>query len=605
MSNYTFIVANDAAQPQLRKWMEKHRSGIADPESEIRTIDVAPGVALTVISHDLPNSLDVPSSMFFKGHMLDERTNSMVFGLTGWKQYTVKHLIAPDAYGGQFLRARWDQRTVTFTRDAFGMLPLLHTQGDGYVAVSDSMLVLADLRQHMGDPVTPHAEVLLSRALLAVYGGQQLSPDTYVEQISFVPARQTLRVALSATPTAKASGGAMDGLHLNSGETYRDAIRTSAENIARQMATFMELGDWKPALNFSGGYDSRVPLAGAIAAGIAGDMQINTLNTQPAHADDYAVAVVVAERFGLTLNGKSTAGRLSDRTYKASPLMMWALADLGMYDYMTRPRSVRNQIKHINLTGMGGEVTRGNYGWRPWPTIVEAFKDPHPAVAAAVYEQGVKGLKAVGADPTIRRASEVHYGNYRFALHGGTGRPLQMLGFAPLLQNKLVALAHSAKNELPYPTSYVPSIINDVCIALNPELAAMPYDKGKPGRATKDLSPAYIEERLAVLGGAIDTSGLTPYATYGTPDDVPAGPPEFMLNIARARGLDRPMNTPTVLELGAKGVDLLQSEPLRSIYAKIHANAKWRLETKGYSIVGAGKDSPVKGVVLQTLFGSR
>lgn len=605
MSNYIFIVANDAAQPKLHGWLEKHRSAVGAPEAEVRSHEVAPGVSLTIVSHDLGNSLDVSSATFFKGHMIDERTGSVVFGLTGWKAYAAKHLIAPAAYGGQFLRARWDQRNVTFTRDAFGMLPLVHTQGNGYVAVSDSMLALTDLRQHMGDRITPHEEVLLSRALLAVYGGQQLSPDTYVEQIKFVPARQTLRVSLAQTPTATASGGAMDGLHLNSGETYRDALRTSAENIARTMATFMELGDWKPALSFSGGYDSRVPLAGAIAAGIAGDMQINTQNTQPHHADDFAVATLVAERFELTLNGRSTAGRLSDRTYKATPLMMWGLADLGMYDYMTRPKSVRNPIKHINLTGMGGEVTRGNYGWRSWPTIVEAFTNPHPAVAAALYEQGVSGLKAVGADPTIRRASELHYGNYRFALHGGTGRPLQMLGFAPLLQNKLVALAHSAKNELPYPTSYQPSIVNDVCIALNPELAAMPYDKGKPGRATKDLSPAYIEGRLKVLGGPIDASNLSPYAVFGTPDDVPAGPPEFMLNIARTRGLDRPMNNATVLELGAKGVDLLESEPLRSIYARIYANGQWRLETKRFSLIGAGKDSPVKGVVLQMLFDSQ
>lgn len=271
------------------------------------------------------------------------------------------------------------------------------------------------------------------------------------------------------------------------------------------MAKFIHLGDWKPALSLSGGYDSRVPLAGAIAAGVVGDMQINTQNTKPAHAEDYEIASRIAKQFGFELNGKSTAGRLSDRTYDATPFMMWALSDLGLYDYITRPSAPRHQIKHIYLTGMGGEVMRGNYDWRSWPTIIEDLNDPHPAVASALLRQGVKGLKTVGVNPKSRHASELHYMNYRYALHGGGGRSMQMLGFAPLLQSNLVALAHSRANELPYPTHYEKSMINDLCIVLDPELAAMPYDKGAPGRASKDISSAEVKS----VDGArkLDSSG--------------------------------------------------------------------------------------------------
>lgn len=600
VSNYLFVFATERAKPRMRLWLERH----ARVSSEIYEAQVSPHVTLTAISHDLNGSFDAPTKTFFKGHMVDHRAGSVSFGLKGWLDYSSRYDTSDYVREGQFLRMSWDAKAARFSRDAFGMLPLLHTEGNGYLAVSDSMLVLTDLRQHMGDKVTPNEEVLLSRALLGVYSGQQVSPETYAEEITFVPARQSLTVSLGSKLKAKASGDALDGLKPERGETYRDVLRTGAENIARVMATLMQLGDWKPALSLSGGYDSRVPLAGAIAAGVVGDMQINTQNSKPIHADDFEVASRLADRFGFTLNGKSTAGRLSDRTYEATPFLMWSLSDLGLYDYITRPRAARHQIKHINLTGMGGEVIRGNYDWRSWPTVIKELNDPNPLVASALSRQGVKGLKAVGVNPRSRHASELHYMNYRYALHGGGPRAVQMLGFAPLLQSNLVALAHSRLNELQYPTHYEMSIINDLCIVLNPELAAMPYDRGAPGRASKDISSAEVGRRIARLGGPVDTSVLNPYDVYGTPDDVPAGPPEFMLSVARSRGMDRPQNAETVLELGKKGLEVLDSDPLRSIYAKVYANGRWRLETKKFPLTGAAKDSPIKPVVLHALFGA-
>lgn len=605
MSNYFFVfTAGGRTNEKLYAWRDKYR----DPE--LRETSVAHG--MTVFSHDLPNSFDSETRTFFKGHMVDHRAGSVVFGLKGWKRYRNEHAATDYAKEGQFLHVSVDKEVATFRRDAFGMLPLLYTEGSGYVAVSDSMVALVDFREHMGDAVTPHEEVLLSRALLGVYGGQQLSPDTYVEQISFVPGRQTLSVKLgnSALPTARdtmpvpyVTGKALDGLHLEDGETYQDGLRTGAENIARTMATLANLGQWKPALSLSGGYDSRVPLAGAIASGTADQLNLNTKNTQPIHAEDFGIATEIAEKFGLNLNGKSTAGVLKERKYDATPFQMWAMADLGMYDYITRPKAARNPRKHIQLTGLGGEVMRGNYNWQPWAQIIGSLVDPNPLVASALYRQGIKGLEAIGADPTTRQSSELHYMNYRYALHGGTGRPLHMMSFVPLIQTKLVALAHSPANEFPYPTHYEPSIVNDLCIVLVPELAKIRYDKGKPGRRSKDLPPEYVAARLAHLGGPIDTSALKPYKVYGTPDDVPAGPSEFMLALSRKRGLDLPMTSDVLLDLGKKGLDVLDPGPVRDIYEKVYANGKWRLETKKYPITGAAKDSPTKAVILHALFG--
>ncbi len=600
VSNYLFVFAAEPVKPRMQSWFDRH----SHPSSELRESQASPHVTLTVISHDLDSSLDVPTRTFFKGHMVDHRAGSVVFGLKGWLQYSAERDTSDYVREGQFLRMSWDARSARFSRDAFGMLPLLYTEGSGYLAVSDSMLVLTDLRKHMGDNVTPNEEVLLSRALLGGFGAQQISPDTHVEEISFVPARQSLTVSLGSKPRAKVSGAALDGLKPERGESYRDVLRTGAENIARLMATLTRLGDWRPSLSLSGGYDSRVPLAGAVAAGVVQDMQINTQNTKPVHADDFEVASRIAERVGFTLNGKSTAGRLADRTYEATPFMMWALSDLGLYDFILRPRAARHQLKHINLTGMGGEVIRGNYNWQSWPSVTKALKQPDPLVASALARQGVKGLRAVGVNPRSRHASELHYMNYRFALHGGSGRPMQMLGFAPLVQSNLIALAHSRLNERPYTTHYEQSIINDLCIVLSPELAAMPYDKGAAGRASKDISSAEVGRRLSRLGGPVDTSTLTPYRVYGSPDDVPAGPPEFMLSVARSRGMDRPQNAETVLELGKRGLEVLESESLRRIYTQVYTNGRWRLETKNYPLTGAAKDSPIKPVVLHALFGA-
>ncbi|MFK0003905.1 hypothetical protein [Paenarthrobacter sp. NPDC090522] len=594
MSNYVFIFATQHAERGVTDWLAEHDGN----PNEVLQTRVSSTVQLTVVSYDIAASVDSKLSTFYKGSAVDHESGAVIFGLRGWLEYREAVDLQPKFnVEGQYLEVNWSGRLVRFKRDVFGMMPLLHTTGDGYVAVSDSMLALADLRRHMGDVSTPNEEVLLSRAVFSGLGGQQVSPDTIVEQIKFVPARQSLAVSIVGTPRPITAGSSLQGLGLKEGETYGEVIRTAASNIARLMATLARLNNWVSVMSLSGGYDSRVCLAGAVAAGVVGDLHYNTKNSLPVHAADYAVATQLADRFGFSLERPHLGDKLgAPREVDCTPFLLWALSDLGIYDYVTRVRSSRESFRQMGITGIGGEVQRGNYGWKTWAQAVGEL-NLEPLVHDALINQGRKGLLVVGADPDDKTASELHYMNYRHALHGGTHLPLHMLGFAPLLQSKLTALAYSEANEFPMPAYEQPGMVNDLTIVLSPEMASMPYDK-----PSKDLSAGFVEGRLRHLGGQINGDELTPYTIYGSPDDMPSGPPEFLLKLGKSRGLNLPQTRETMMELGAQGLDLLTSEPLRTVYHAVNENARWRFKKKGLSPVAAG-ETPGKLVAVRVLFG--
>lgn len=596
MSNYLFVFAAERAAPGIQGWLRKYDDGNS---WDVVHTQASESVSLFVVSYDLPRSLDRASSTFFKGSAVDHEDGSVIFGLQGWLDY--QETLTGSTYRnleGQFLHVDWSGRSARFQRDVFGMLPLLYTRGSGYVAVSDSMLALADLRQHMGDLITPNEEVLLARSVFSVLGGQQLSPETIVEQIQFVPARQSLDVAIVADPRATTSGRALDGLQLQEDETYRDGIRTGATNVARLMATLSKLKPWSPVVSLSGGYDSRLCLAGAVASGVEKDLVYNTKNSLPVHAADFEVASLLADRWQFSLSKPTTGNPLRrERKVDCSPFLLWAMSDLGIYDYVTRSLSSREPYRWMGVTGLGGEVLRGNYGWKSWTDAVAGI-NAEPLISSALVTQGRKGLEAVGVDPDARTASELHYLNYRHALHAGQHLPLHMLGFAPLLQSNLTALAYSRVNEFPMPAYEGVGMVNDMTIVLHPEMAGMPYDT-----PAKSLSEDFIQDRLLRLGGPIDASHLAEYVIHGSPDDVAAGPPKFLISLAEKRGLDLPQTAETFLDLGAKGLEILSGEPLRSIYSAVNDNARWRLIAKNMPPIGAG-ETPGKLVAVQALFGT-
>jgi hypothetical protein len=579
----------------VNSWISRYSDPATD---EVRQVPLTPSRTLTVVSHDLAQSMSIGQKCFFKGSAVDYERGSVVFGLQGWLNYSQDQpMESQPLLEGQFLLADWNEDQLRFRRDVFGTSQLLYSSGPGYAIVSDSLLALVDFRRHVGDPCTLNDEVLLARSVFSGLGAQQISPETYVNQISFLPARLSLDVSFEREIVPDPVGSALQDMELPDDVDYAAVVRDGAVNLSRLIATLTGLPNWTLGLSLSGGYDSRVCLAGGIAAGVVKEMHFTCNSDLAVHAEDYRVAEALAERWGFSIRNRLVEEAYSSRReIDCTPFMLWSLSSMGVYDYFSMRQAARMPGKYIGLTGLGGELLGSNYSWQSWPDLA-ATLHAEPDIADALTEQGRKGVKAVGGDPESRLASELHFMNYRHALHGSRHVPLHMVGFAPLQQRLLTALAYSPRSDFIMPAYKALSPVNDLNILLAPELSTMPYDKPK-----KNLSKAYVEMRLERLGGPIDTAVLTPYTVHGLPDDVPAGPPEFLLNLARLRGLDLPQTAETLMELGEKGLDVLKDHPQRKVLEAVGENARWRLTKKKLPPIGAG-ESPAKLVSIYELFG--
>lgn len=294
---------------------------------------------------------------------------------------------------------------------------------------------------------------------------------------------------------------------------------------------------------------------------------------------------MLGQVFGFSLNSKNrVAPIVPARQVDCSPIGLWALSSLAVYDNFSLRSASRTRGNDINLNGIGAEVSRGNFGWRSWEQMADLFRVSREA-DEAFRAQGEAGLRSLGADPAATDATEWHYIGYRHALHTGRSTPLNLVGFTPTVNRALVAVARSAANPHGRNLNDGASIISDLTAFMSPLAAALPYD-----RPTRNLPFSHVAERYAELGG-LGGHGLQPFDVHGQPDDVPAGPPEMLLRFIRGTGLNVPRNREAVLKIAADSLDVLADDDLLfRTYKPILKRAKWRLLKQGAPIVGGGGD---------------
>ena len=567
---------------------------------------------LAIIATDVGRSIGGDGSTFFRGTAISYARGLLAFGASGWAEAQSRLGKDADGLEGEFIAVQWDTRSVRVTRDVFGNASLLHTSGEGYLAISDSMLVLKQLRVAMGSPCSLNHESMLARTIKSSLAGQQISPETAIEQIRFVPAGQGLVASFSADSLKVTNSGPPISQRLDIGRIdYRDSIRQGAANVGRLLSALQQVEGWNTALSLSGGYDSRVVLAGAAAVGAIPNMTFSNWKLSEVHNDDYVVARALAERFGFNLHGVRSAtdgGPLAPPTRVQrdyTQFALWGASLMGKYDGIAREMLFRRS--EFSLTGIGAELLKGNWKWRTWDEVCNAL-DVQPAILDAFRRQGVKGLEAIDADPGAQDASELHYLGYRNGLHGSAGHvPVHMTGVHPVQQLGLAALGHATESNVVRrgrgararaTTSDSrrvrdrsrpigdPRAVNDLAILLSPEVAVEPYDT--PGR---NLLPSYVDLRLRTLGGRISASEMSTLTLFGDPASVPTGPSELSIALSRDCGYDVELSVENILAVGDAGVDLLEDGFLRTTYAELAENARWRLVTRGQDLISGGSSA--------------
>jgi hypothetical protein len=570
VSNYLAVVVSARQEHRLRAWL-RHRADARD----VLRVRLRPTRVLYIVSRDVERS--ARGSEFFRGHLIGHDSGTVVFGAGGWA--AAPETLRQRARGqvGEFVRLAWNRDGVGVQRDFFGNVRLLSTTGRGFAAVSDSLLVLSALRRALGELVTPNEEVLTARAAPSQIAGQQLSPDTIVEEIRFVlPGAD---VVLDVRRLSVAEDGSTACELLRGGEWSPGGIRETAIAMARTMSTLVDQPGWHTVLHLSGGLDSRAVFAAAVAAGCEQRIAfISRTRSGEVTARDNEVAETLASAWGARRSTVDDA-KAWPEDRPVDGLRLWASGLAGVYDGLGPLGPRRHRRAEFELFGLGAGAHKGAWDWTDLPTLAARAAQPG-VVRDALSAQMATAARALGMDPDEDGASEVYYFGFRNGLHSSAEHiGLHLTGVSPLQNVGFARLGHARTR-----TGGFHGEGDDILALtalLSPEAAVFEYDEP---RHTWTLDDACDRQRE--LGGPLTADETAPYTTYGSPDDIPQGPSSLSLAVAESAGFPDSADASEAFAYAEENLGLLDG-PLQEIYREVLANARWRLEKSQGDIFGA------------------
>lgn len=552
MANYLIVYAGATFKDKIDKWL---------CSSEGAESDLLQGLhdkgACYYLARCGKNDATCDGGVF-KGYAIDHDSRKVIY--SGGPESPYVHRPLPGCY----VRVQCDHNDIVVGNDLFAQLPMLYFAKKGVVAVSDSVFILTELRKHLDLPNRIHEGAALSRAWIHGMASQCLGTQTIIDGIYYCPPGTRIHMNLDGdNPTCQIKVIPARELFSDGVDDYKCTILQAAERTAALIATVLQIPGRSASLSLSGGLDSRVCLAAALTCNKRESL---FFKTNRSNISDYNIAKKLAQHFKFDFKDPPTEGQSPPP--KKDQLTSWMISNAGLYDPLACGGMPQERTSII--TGAGAETCKGNFGWRPLSATtpgkvgyvsairpaIDRFKEARrdqqcyisnlfyrisnvlrnkkfhskadKDISSAAYREACQGLQTVGIDIEDPWGTEWHYLFFRNGIHFSRASMTSLLPVSPLLQQDIVRLSRSTKNEYRAPKSGSPSIITDMLIVLNPELAKMPFDDPQ-----KNLDAAYVAERSNYLGHIRE---IAPYFVVGDPSNVNSGTPTAFISLASARG---------------------------------------------------------------------
>lgn len=637
MSTYLTILTTSDSEERLLQWLAPHlpigdawptqedspEHAVADlPGHGVRLHHIARQARKDLL--DRGETAAFAEGAMFRGVGQSPDGGVLMFGAAGVGEAARSGLRGPltdtpgEEWPGTHVAMQWNRDRLRVHADFFRMLPLLYTEGPGFVGFSDSWQLLVRLRQAMGAPITVSAGTAISMSVARAITEHPMDTVTVCDQVRLASVGAAVVVPLAGGrpgPVSVEQAGYPE-IFAAPDETWSATVRQGAAGMVSTLRGLTGSGvDLR--LSMSGGADSRAVLAAALRADP--EQHLTTLTTaarSAGNAQDYDTVISLAEHSGLHL-GEKPSSREPDRINYPSPLASWMIASLGLHDRVNTYPARQGPAGSAILTGHGAGTYKATYGWRPFTRVTKGLTQFDPAAGAVAGYLGEKFLRGVGVDPAGPESSEWHYIGLRNSLHSGRYTLSSLLGFPPLMQRALTALAHvpvGAPQALPKELrrdaeSNSPrlntSLTAVLLTLLRPDLATVPFDDER-----KDIDPQTRQTILDLAGGPLRDDEIPQTQVYGTPADVVSGTAETFLSMAdywgQAATLDPRGLAPMVEEASGIIADLGLGSWYRNVLTSVRGNLS-DLDTdvkfqKGYGrvlqflpLAGADVDVPVPG----------
>ena len=627
VSNYLFAFGCS----KLVKNIERKFSLQGDDASEISVSEIYEGISILAISksHRIIEIED--SKIFFRGWFQDHDSRGIVLGERGFEQWLKRgsnrdHALNND-YEGAYVSAIFADGKLSIRNDKFSYLPVIHFSTKKLFVCSDSMYVISEVRKSLGMPCTLNQNVMHSRAWTHGLSCAAMSNQTQIKNVDLLSPGKHIEIKIRKKAFSSSHSLETKSIVKSSDlkqafavkfDNYQSAIRDAATRMAQSTLSLLEIDDVMIKFGLSGGLDSRVILAAVLQKPDLLDKISISTNTHPSRKGDFEVVEKLSELFSFKFNdAEKIRAHKKKHSLKLKKIenrfSLWVLSCMGLFDMMYLHDSYWPEPHIIDMGGHGAESIKGTFSPMKFEHYIKpkkisskakfsrkGFRYMREAKEANTVHDAIRSelsntLATSGIDLDGEAPIQWHYLCYKSPIANGRFLDCSAIGIRPFIQHSLFALSISEINPFKHVKKGEPTMLHDMLILLNPELAAIDFENEK-----SNISEKYIQSRLEDLGGRLRLSESEPYTIYGTITEMKNGPPKSFMNILKHDFVDQENDIESILGALERAWEKITDKKVKAAYQAAYDTAIERLSDPDYYPPSAG--TPAAKIISFSLF---
>ena len=538
MSNYLFVAGNREQVEKIKAhFLEKHNA----EKNEINFQVVSEGRAILVIERrnsETESSIflhDSGHGLFFRGQALDHETSSMILGGSGFFDYQkrfprYRNPSEITDFEGSYVLARWNDDEFSIQTDLYSIYRLLFYSNERIIVASDSLVLITDCMRKLGVERILNYDVARIKAWNASgLPNCPFTPELIMKGVFTSQVGSSIRGSWkNGILKSELFQRNVPELFISHEEEYAEALANCLRKMYSSINFAVEA--FSPVIEFglSGGVDSRLLLALCLQSQSIMDKLIINTNKSDTRIDDYNVVSQLSKLYSFEFNNnvlrrEKLSQFTQNREMIINGLGFWKLASLGTYDafYMTSHFYFHPCILH--MSGVGAEPVKQ---LMDTSRIDKLANSQHPLVREMVRQKLAETVSNMGISPDSEYAMKFFHMSYKASYHLGFKIAQSSMLMRPYVQKSIFSIGISENNPFRGKPNQGPTVLHDMMILLDPELASLPYDTEK-----KNISQEYAYQRLVELGGPIEFDDLSNPLIFGSIEDVNNGPAQCFLNM--------------------------------------------------------------------------
>ncbi len=600
MSNYLFAIGSNSSISQIHSSITKN---VEIFSNEVSVISISKKISCLIVEKgndtvssycSVDNEYNQKEHIFFKGWFQDHDSESIVFGARGYHTWR-ESFENPEVlnFEGTYIRAEWDQEKLVIGNDLFSYFPLMFFSTSDIIVASDSLYVLSQVRRMLKLPCKLNHEVIHTRSWTHGIACAIMSNQTQIEGVEYISPGKHIECKLGKRLSTEIIHHPIKEIFKEEHTNYAEAIVKATRQLYASTMSFSHIDGIHINFGLSGGLDSRLLLAILLKNRESLEKVSITTNTHTSRKGDFQIVSNLSEKYDFNFNQKKQELVEHRKNPEVESISVsnsfgyWILSNMGLFDMMYLHNSYWKHPNVIDMGGHGAETVKGtfasvkfsNYIYKPTylGAILRLFRDISEVRymrerRSKIRNEMSNGLKSSGIVLAEPGSIQWHHLCYKSPIQNGRFLDRSIIALRPYIQKSLYSLSRSELNPFLNIKKGEPTLLHDMLILLDPELAAEPFENSK-----NDLTGEYIEHRLQAINRKISFEGIKPYTIYGSVTDIVNGPPNIFMAMVKDYNIDGMEFKEAILRILEKEWAKIEGTKLGDVYQSAYDTAKERL----------------------------